>query len=457
MDEAVASVGGNLYTFGGISNNLVVASANRFDGTTWSSIAPVPVAVEYAAAVSDGTNIYIVGGVDSTGIEQAQLYRYNVGANSYTILAPCGTATWSHAAAYLGGKVYKFGGTIDSGASTNVLEIYNIATNTWTNGAAYPTSLSFISAWAAGGFIYAAGGLDSTTSNESNKTYRYDPASNTWNDLAVPDLFAPRWGAASAVFTSCLTNGLIMAGGYSGGSIASTALVYDTGTNTWSNLNLMVGERARMNGAVLGGNFYVIGGRSNASPNFVGTADNQQFSCPCSTPTPTPTPSPTYAISGTVGQCNATGPSGILLPGVTMTLTGAASGSVTTDGSGNYAMSGLFAGNYTVTPSKAARAPASAGITTIDVLGVQRHFLGISLLSGCRLTAADCAPPSGITTVDVIAIQRFFLGFTTGIGNVGKYGFIPDSRTYTPLNGTQTGQDFDTVVFGDVSPPFAFP
>ena len=88
---------------------------------------------------------------------------------------------------------------------------------------------------------------------------------------------------------------------------------------------------------------------------------------------------------------------------------------------------------------------------------MQRHFLQIVLLTGCRLTAADCAAPVGVNTADVIAIQRFFLGLTTGIANVGKYQFTPVSRSYSPLTSTQTGQNYDAIVFGDVATPFANP
>ena len=79
------------------------------------------------------------------------------------------------------------------------------------------------------------------------------------------------------------------------------------------------------------------------------------------------------------------------MPNVTLTLTGDMSGSTLSDGSGNYTFSSLpSGGNYTVTPSKAALPPGSAGINTVDVIAVQRHFLNIALLpSGCRLTAAD--------------------------------------------------------------------
>jgi hypothetical protein len=147
------------------------------------------------------------------------------------------------------------------------------------------------------------------------------------------------------------------------------------------------------------------------------------------------------------------------LVGATVTLVGTSGGSTITDSSGNYSFTGLtLGGSYTVTPSKAARPAGSSGITTTDVIAVQRHFLGISPLTGCRLQAADCATPFGtINTADVIAIQRFFLGLSTGIGNVGKYSFIPSSLSYSPLTSDQTGQNYSTIVFGDVASPFANP
>jgi N-acetylneuraminic acid mutarotase len=273
LDNAVTSVGGNLYSFAGVSTSIV-ASSFRFDGTAWTAIAPLPVALEYPAAVTDGTNIYILGGSNSGGVSQTTLNRYNVGTNTYTPLAPFTTATWNHAAAYLNGKIYKFAGSNNT-ASTAVHEIYDVASNTWAPGAPYPLAISFVNAFVQGNFIYAAGGIQTVGSVESLKTFRYNPATNTWDDAAIADLPATRWGAASAVYQ---TDG-VLAGGFSGGAIENTAISWDAASNTWQNAGTMVGERARMNGAVLGANFYVIGGRSNASPAFVGTNSNQRLLC----------------------------------------------------------------------------------------------------------------------------------------------------------------------------------
>jgi hypothetical protein len=141
-----------------------------------------------------------------------------------------------------------------------------------------------------------------------------------------------------------------------------------------------------------------------------------------------------------------------------MSLTGPAPApsSTPTDGSGSYTLSSLTSGgSYTVTPTRTALLPGTAGINTVDVIAAQRHFLVIGTpLSGCRLTAADTNGVSGINTVDVIAIQRFFLALTTGIANVGKYQFTPVSRSYTPLVADQTAQNYDALVVGDCATGF---
>jgi hypothetical protein len=67
----------------------------------------------------------------------------------------------------------------------------------------------------------------------------------------------------------------------------------------------------------------------------------------------------TSSLSGTV--------SGAVAQNVTITLSGANTGSVVTDANGNYSFSGLAAGNYMVTPSLAGFifSPVNSAVTTI--------------------------------------------------------------------------------------------
>src|SRR5688572_14432765 len=67
LDQAAVSLGANLYSFAGVSANLPIANSYTFNGASWIPIAPTPQALEFPAAATDGTNIYIVGGASSTG------------------------------------------------------------------------------------------------------------------------------------------------------------------------------------------------------------------------------------------------------------------------------------------------------------------------------------------------------------------------------------------------------
>jgi hypothetical protein len=161
----------------------------------------------------------------------------------------------------------------------------------------------------------------------------------------------------------------------------------------------------------------------------------------------------TVTISGTDFYCS--NPITDPLPGVTLTLTGNGSGSTVSNSSGNYTLPSVASGgSYTVTPSMAALVPGSGGINTVDVIAVQRHFLNIALLTGCRLTAADVTLDSSIDTSDVIAIQRFVLAQSTGIASTGQYQFSPVSRSYAGIVSNQTSQNFDALVLGDVAAGF---
>ena len=308
LDAPAVTVASNLYTFGGVSNGAVIATSYKFNGIAWSTIAPVPAALEFSSACTDGTSAYILGGaLTGTGAPQTTMRKYNPSSNSYTTLAPFSVGTWNQASVVLNCKIYKFGGTTAT-ASADALEIYDIPSNTWSLGANMPQPTSFPAAFVNGGFIYCIGGLNATGTVASLKTYRYDPATNTWDDASIADLPATRWGAAGSLYNS---RGVV-AGGYVGGSatanISTSTLAWDPGSNTWSTELTMSGERARMTGAVLNGAFYVIGGRSVASAAFNGENSNQRFACTLA------------ACSGTPAPGNTVGPCSLPCPGEAFTL-----------------------------------------------------------------------------------------------------------------------------------------
>src|SRR5438034_4614339 len=285
--NAVASVGGNIYSFGGIFNNIATANVYKYTPATnsWSAIAPLPGARYGLTAVSDGTYIYLLGGEDQNFNTTATLWRYDPVSNTYNTNLPSYTIpTYFHASAYLNGKIYRIAGR---GIGTDFhAEVYTIATNTWSMAANYPFANHSLMAVALGAYIYAGGGNASP-----DKTWRYDPSTDTWDDAAVADLPAGRSAAASGVY-----NGRwLLAGGDVNFAISNSAIAWDPGTNTVSNLANIVQAPDYLGGTTAGQSFYALAG--NSAPGTP-TNDNQQYTeIPCGTPTATPTATATATLT----------------------------------------------------------------------------------------------------------------------------------------------------------------
>jgi N-acetylneuraminic acid mutarotase len=283
----VVSQGGNVYSFGGIVNNNAITNAYKYTpGTnTWTPIASLPAPRGWFSGASDGTYIYLLGGVDQTFNTTATLWRYDPATNSYNTSLPSYTIpTYFHATAYLNGKIYRIAGAA-IGSDFHV-EVYTIATNTWSMAANYPFANHNLMAAAVGGYVYAGGG----NASPSN-AWRYDPGTNTW--AAIPDLPAGRSSAASGVY-----NGRwVLAGGDVNFATSNSVIAWDPATNTWTNLPNMVQARDNLEGATAGQSFYAVAGDFGpGSP----TNDNQQYTeTGCGTPTPTATASPTLTPTPT--------------------------------------------------------------------------------------------------------------------------------------------------------------
>jgi FtsP/CotA-like multicopper oxidase with cupredoxin domain len=182
----------------------------------------------------------------------------------------------------------------------------------------------------------------------------------------------------------------------------------------------------------------------------------------------------TYSISGTVRTSGGTP-----IAGVTITLSGASTGSTTTNAQGNYTLSGLSNGNYTVTPNLAPYtfSPVSRNVTVNNANVTGRNFTGIAYSITGTIRTPSFTPIAGVTvqltgaasaTTTTNAQGQYTLnglanGNYTVTPNLAPYTFSPVSRNVTVNNANVTGQNFTGTapvtytISGTIRTPFFTP
>ena len=162
-------------------------------------------------------------------------------------LAPMPAPRQELATAVLNGKIFVLAGYDSAGLSTDSVFVYNPATNAWASAHPLPQINNHNSAAVADGKLYSFAGL-------SNSTYRYEPTTDSWTEVA-----STTESHAGTAAVGVLNDKIFIAGGGTG-----TALeVYDPTTNTWTNLAPMNVPRNHCGGGIINGEFYVVGGRDS--------------------------------------------------------------------------------------------------------------------------------------------------------------------------------------------------
>ena len=138
-----------------------------------------------------------------------------------------------------------------------------------------------------------------------------------------------------------------------------------------------------------------------------------------------------------------------------------------TNGSGQYSFPPMpYGGTYTVQPEK--NDDWTNGVSTLDLIGIQKHLLGIqSLSSPYKMIAADANNSGSISAVDLVMLRKLILGSIEEIPENTSWRFIdkshefadpsnpfaeelPESYDLSPFAGNMQ-VDFVGVKVGDVN------
>src|ERR1700682_161977 len=155
------------------------------------------------------------------------------------------------ATAVLNGKIYVLAGYEDMNPprSTRTVDVYNPPTDTWVTRNPLPYPNNHNCAAVAAGKLYSFGGI-------SRATFVYDPLNDSWSQVATM-LF----GHSNTPAVGVINDKIYCAGGLDAGNAME---VYDPAGNTWTDLAPMKVARHHCAGGVINGKFYVAAGRGTS-------------------------------------------------------------------------------------------------------------------------------------------------------------------------------------------------
>ena len=415
--------------------------------------------VGYGIAVDASGKVYVTGATSSTNFPTLNQYQTKQGGSSdfdafVAKLNPSlsGAASLLYST-YLGGSSYDEGGGVAVDASGNVYVTgLTVSTNFPTlnqyqtgqgNADAFVTKLNTNASGTAallygtylGGSDYDRGG--GITIDASGKVYVTGHTTST--NFPTLDALQTDQGGTDSFVAELNTN-----------ASGTAALVYGTylGGSSY--------DRGYGIAVDASGNVYVTG--VTASTDFPTLNQYQTYQGGNDAFVTKVTKLTSLAvISGRVTSDGTTG-----ISGVTVTLSGSQTGTVVTDGTGNYSFTDLQrGGNYTVTPTKSGLVfdPSGQSFTNLQADQTGVNFTGmLGAISG-RVTSNGTTGIAGVTvtlsgsqTGIVVTDSTGSYSFTDLAGG-GNYTvtpsksdliFVPSERSFTNLQANQTNVNFTT-------------
>lgn len=157
---------------------------------------------------------------------------------------------------------------------------------------------------------------------------------------------------------------------------------------------------------------------------------------------------------------------GVPVSAVNLGLSGDGTDSFTTGALGNYDFTVDNDGSYIITPAKNNDVATNNGVSTLDIILIQRHILNVqSLNSPYKLIAADVNRSQGISTLDIVLARALILQTETSFPGGDLWSFVNSdyvfadpaspwpfelTRSYSSASELED-QDFVGIKLGDVN------
>lgn len=225
----------------------------------WYRSRPHPLALADLVLVSNGINLYQIGGRTAVGETTSLVHVYDTSQREWRRVTDKPTAVSDTSAAVLL-EVYVPGGRDADDKPVRTVEAYSPLNDQWRPVADLPQPLAGGLALADDKGVYLFGGWNGSAFVADS--YFYDPVSDLWRTL-------PPLPTARARATGGIINGLfyVVGGEDEMGPLASCEF-FDPVTELWASCPELTGARSGGGAAVVLNNLYVIGGRMRGDESF---------------------------------------------------------------------------------------------------------------------------------------------------------------------------------------------
>lgn len=267
-ETGAARLGDKIYVACGFYNGLSPskeAYAYTPGKNTWEIIAPVPVALHHTGMASTGGKLYVMGGVAygsgggpqlNTGAEwsgSTNAFEYDPATDKWRAIKALPHSTAAAGVIAFGGKIYVIGGIDGTGIALDLVQEYTPGTDTWTSRAVMPTKREHVGAAVLDSLIYVASGRLATTS--MGKMEAYSPASDKWYSFKEMPTVRSDIGFGQS-------GGKFYAMGGEKPGIFDVNEQYDPKANAWSTSLKMTATRKAMATVNFEDTLFVFGGFS---------------------------------------------------------------------------------------------------------------------------------------------------------------------------------------------------
>lgn len=183
-DVGVASIGTDLYIFGGQTMyNEYKNFARKLDvlTNTYTTLAGIPYSARGIMAMDYGTDIYLFGGLGTNSKYYDTIYKYDTINNNYTLIGNMPIPLYLGGIAKVGTNIYIIGGGTTGGGNSNGLYKFDVLNNTFEKVAILNEAVSCCAVCSLDTNIYIFGGWTDTVTNHC---WKFDTLTNTISAIA---------------------------------------------------------------------------------------------------------------------------------------------------------------------------------------------------------------------------------------------------------------------------------